>query len=427
MSKFTRELDELQSAGIITPEVAEKIKGYYSERPSLGSNLMVIAFGIIGALLVGMGIVLILAHNWDTLPNWGKLGAGFTPMFLAQAVAGFMIFKKIDNSSWRESISVVLTFSVGTAMAIVSQVYNLDGSFSDFLLTWAILTLPIIYVMRSWMASLLYWLGITWYAIDIGFGIFQRNDAPLYYWPLAIAAIPFYILRIRQHPNSNSIAFHSWVMAVSFTFVLGLGDYADGADLLVSAYITLFSVYMLIGQLPYFSERRLLNNAWLIGGSAGTIFLLLFLTFEWPDLSGKSFDWWMSAPLALWAGLFAAASFLLYRVGSRIGFGNVLSKSYTFIIFLVLFLIGLTEPGISRIVTNVLILVLGIYTIREGALADKLWKMNYGMLILSMLIICRFFDTNISFIARGLLFVGIGVGFFAMNFYVTRKRKTAAV
>jgi hypothetical protein len=179
---------------------------------------------------------------------------------------------------------------------------------------------------------------------------------------------------------------------------------------------------MLIGQLPVFADRRLINNAWLIGGSAGTIGLLLFLTFEWSNLSGRPSEWWLSIPLLIWIILFVIASVLLYIVGKRNGFRNVLSKSYTFIVIVLLVLIGLKEPLISRGLTNVLLLALGIYTIREGAVAGKLWKMNYGLLILSVLTGCRFFDTDMSFVVRGLLFVAIGVGFFAMNLYMIRKR-----
>jgi len=40
-----------------------------------------------------------------------------------------------------------------------------------------------------------------------------------------------------------------------------------------------------------------------------------------------------------------------------------------------------------------------------------------------LLIICRFFDTNLSFVLRGLLFVLVGLGFFAMNYWMIRKRK----
>jgi uncharacterized membrane protein len=425
MPKFTRELEELLANNVITSEVAEKIRAYY-DQPSSGNNRMVIAFGIIGALLVGMGVVLIIAHNWDDLSTSMKLFVGFAPMLVAQAVAGVLVYNHSDSSAWREAVSVVLIFAVATSISIVSQVYNIHGSLEKFLLAWTALTLPIIYVMRSWMASLLFWIGITWYATEAGFGFFRPNHAPSYYWPLAIAAMPFYINLIRKHPNANSISFHNWIIGISMTIVLALGDYNQGEDLLVPAYITMFSAFMLIGQLPYFASRRLITNAWLIGGSAGTIGLLLFMTFEWPNLSGRSTEWWISTPLLIWIFLFVVASVLLYVVGKKIGFRNVLSKSYTFLIVLVLFVIGLSEPLISRGLMNVLILALGVYTIREGAQADKLWKMNYGLLILSTLIMCRFFDTDMSFVIRGLLFVGIGVGFFGMNYYMMKKRRTVA-
>jgi uncharacterized membrane protein len=423
MPKFTRELEELQANGVITSEVAENIRAYY-DKPTAGNNRMVIAFGIIGALLVGMGVVLIIAHNWDNLSTPMKLFVGFAPMLAAQAVAGVLVYKKSGSSAWREGVSVVLIFAVATSISVVSQVYNIHGSLEGFLLAWTVLTLPVIYVLRSWMASLLFWIGITWYATEAGFGLFRPNHPPLYYWPLAIAALPFYFNLIRKHPNANSISFHNWVIAVSVTIVFALGNYNQGEDLLIPAYLTLFSIFLLIGQLPYFANRRLITNSWLVGGSAGIIVLLLFMTFEWPDFSGRTSDWWISTPLFIWIFLFVIACVLLYAVGRKNGFRNVLSKSYTFLIVLLLFVIGLSEPLISRGLTNVLILALGVYTIREGALADKLWKMNYGLLILSILIICRFFDTDMSFVVRGLLFVGIGVGFFGMNYYMMKKRRT---
>lgn len=425
MPKFTRELEELLANGVITPDTAEKIRSYYA-RPTTGTSRMVIAFGIIGALLVGMGVVLIVAHNWDNLSTLGKLAVGFAPMLAAQAAAAVLIYKNSESSAWREAVAVILIFGVATSIAVVSQVYNIHGNMERFLLTWTALTLPVIYVLRSWMASLLFWIGITWYATEAGFGWFRPNHPPSLYLPMAIAALPYYVLLIKRRPDANSISFHNWIIGISVTIVLALGDYNRGEDLLIPAYITLFSVFLLIGQLPYFASRRLLSNAWLIGGSGGTIGLLLFMTFEWPDLSGKPAEWWLSAPLFLWIFLFVVAGALLYVVGRKVGFRNVLSKSYTFLIFLVLFLIGLSEPLISRGLANILILALGVYTIREGALADKLWKMNYGLLILSLLIVCRFFDTDMSFVIRGLLFVGIGVGFFGMNYYMMRKRKAVA-
>ncbi len=40
-----------------------------------------------------------------------------------------------------------------------------------------------------------------------------------------------------------------------------------------------------------------------------------------------------------------------------------------------------------------------------------------------MLIACRFFDTEISFVIRGLLFVVIGIGFFGANYLMHKKQQ----
>lgn len=421
MSKFTRELEELQANGVITPETADRIRAYY-ERPSEGRSLLVIAFGVIGALLVGMGIVLIIAHNWDVLSVPMKLFFGLTPLFVTQGITAVIIFKQIQNKSWREAAAVLLIFAVATAIAIVSQVYNIEGSLESFLVTWMLLILPIMYLLRSSAASILYWVGITWYATEAGYD-YRVSTEVLTYGLLALPAIPFYLNLIRRNPDAASIFSHNWVIAVSVTVALGIGAYMNGGYLLVGAYITLFSIFMMIGQLPYFEERKLGSNSWLVIGSAGIIIILLVLTFDWQDLSRKTSSWWWSVPMYMWVGLMIGASVLLSFLGNRIGFRNVLSKSYTYLIYLVLFLIGLSDTLISRGLTNVLILALGVYTIREGALANKLWKMNYGMLIVALLIVCRFFDTDMSFVIRGLLFVGIGGGFFGMNYYMAKKRK----
>ncbi|HBF19134.1 MAG TPA: DUF2157 domain-containing protein, partial [Cryomorphaceae bacterium] len=45
------------------------------------------------------------------------------------------------------------------------------------------------------------------------------------------------------------------------------------------------------------------------------------------------------------------------------------------------------------------------------------------LLIISILAICRFFDRDLSFVARGILFVSVGVGFFLVNYYTLKKRR----
>ena len=91
-------------------------------------------------------------------------------------------------------------------------------------------------------------------------------------------------------------------------------------------------------------------------------------------------------------------------------------------VFIPIFFIG-TASTIAVVLVNVLVFLLGVFTIREGARKNHLGLLNYGLLIITALIICRFFDTDLSFVARGLLFVGVGAGFFFANYWMIQKRK----
>ncbi|MFT5306512.1 MAG: hypothetical protein ACI89M_002038, partial [Chitinophagales bacterium] len=40
------------------------------------------------------------------------------------------------------------------------------------------------------------------------------------------------------------------------------------------------------------------------------------------------------------------------------------------------------------------------------------------------LVACRFFDSNLSFVFRGLLFILVGLGFFFVNYWMINRRKS---
>ena len=94
----------------------------------------------------------------------------------------------------------------------------------------------------------------------------------------------------------------------------------------------------------------------------------------------------------------------------------------TFAVFILIFMIGLSS-SLAVLLVNVYVLIISVLTIINGAKEDHLGILNYGLLILSALIMCRFFDTDLSFVMRGILFVIVGLGFFAANYLMLKKRK----
>ncbi len=421
-----KDIPELLKAEVISQETADKIRDFYKEKSGQSTSRLFIVFGILGAILVGLGIILIIAHNWDELSRTTKTILSFFPLLFGQLLCGFILIKKQDSIAWKESGTAFLFFAVGACLSLVSQVYNIPGNVSSFLLTWILLCLPLIYVMKSSIASLLYLMGITYYACETSYWTYPSSESYVY-WVLLLTIIPHYYLLYAKKPTSNFLIVHNWLIPLSV--IITLGTIAKQTDeLMFIAYFSLFGLMYLIGDQDFFTKQRTGSNGFKVLGSLGTIVLLLVLSFDWfwEDLRENDF---LLKEIVIAPEFFATAIISIFAIGLLIL--NLKNKSLkeskpitpVFILFIIIFIIGLSSP-LSVVLTNMLVFAIGILTIREGAKLDNLGVLNYGLIIITTLVICRFFDTDLSFVLRGGLFVAVGIGFFATNYWMFKKRKS---
>ncbi len=421
-----KDLPELIQAKVISAETADKITAYYKSREGASNNRQLIAFGILGAILVGLGIILIIAHNWDTLPGVVKTGFAFLPLIVGQALCAFVLLRKPGQIGWRESTASFLFFAVGASVSLVSQIYHIPGDLSSFMLTWMLLCLPIIYVMRSSMASLLYITGISFYALQSGYWNFPHIIS-YSYWVLIAVVLPHYYLLHRRSPRSNFTLFHHWLVPAYLSIALGTVAYST-EEWLYMAYFSLFGLFYLTGNSPLFAQSHTGKNGYRIIGSLGTIVLLLTLSFDWfwkrLYIAGHSAEQVFSAPEFYVAMvLFAGAAWLFFNQQKGRSLSDIKPLSPVFLIFAVIFILGYFVPG-AVVLINLLTLTVGILYIREGGREDHLGLLNFGLLIITALVVCRFFDSDLTFVVRGLMFLTVGVGFFAANYRIIKKRKT---
>lgn len=328
----------------------------------------------------------------------------------------------------REGTGAFLFAAVAISISIVSQVYNIEGNLGNFLLVWMSLSLPIVYVLRSSMASLLYISGITWYACEVSYFSYPHGHA-WWYWLLLVLILPFYYMEfLKDGIKNNFFYFHSWLLALSLTTCLGVFIDNHG-ELMMIAYMCLFSAFVIISELRVFETGRVISNSYLVTGSLGVIISLLILSFDfyWSELNDSSSEHLTEGSEFIVSIVTTVITCILLFVGVRgRSLTEINSKSFAFIVFIVLFFVGMKSPTMAQLLINLVILVFAVHTIRNGAQRNHLGILNYGLLIITALILCRFFDTDFSFVVRGLLFISVGVGFFAANYYMVKKRKRQA-
>lgn len=419
------DLEELLEKGIISSTTADAIQSFYQSKNKPAESRITAIFGVLGAALIGLGIILIVAHNWDDLSRSVKTILAFLPMLIGQGLVGFTLFKKSDRPAWREGSATFLFFAVGACIAMVSQIYGLEGELSSFLLTWLILTLPLIYVMRSSVVSLLFIGGITWYACLHSYNYSSRKQIPWFYWGLMAVATPYFYQLWKYNNKSNAFTFHLWFWTISLAIVIGTFGQSE-STLLWLVYAGLFGLYFLMGSKPIFAERRLISNPLLIIGALGSI--ILFLTTSFADIIEEIFyqkfnlNNIISSPeIYLVILLLLVNIYLISKTVIAKEFGKIHPMKYVCIAFLITFLIGKFTG--SPIFSNLFLLWTGIFYILRGEEKQHLGWLNFGLLILTVLILCRFFDIDMSFVTRGVLFILMGVGFLFANLRIIRKRK----
>lgn len=420
------DIPELIKANVISQETADKIQSYYQSKGSNSGNRLLIVFGILGAILFGLGIILILAHNWDDLSRITKTNLAFIPLVAAQILCGFVLFMKRDSVAWRESTTVFLFFAVGTCISLISQIYNIPGNMSSFLMTWMLLCIPLIYIMKSSVTSLFCLIGITLYACETQYWNSYTDSFPYTYWILLLILLPHYYLLNKKNPESNFVNFHNWLIPISVIITLGTITKENG-DLMYIAYMSLFGLLYLTGNSKFFHDAKLQSNSFKILGTLGTMVLLFMLSFNWfwDELKEDDFliRYIIFSPEFIFSVIIISAAIVFLFMAIKRKPFYIYPLEIVFIIFIGIFIIGIYST-IAVVLINILIFIIGLLTMRNGVKVNRLGILNFGLIIIMTLVICRFFDTDLSFILRGFLFLLVGVGFFVANLIMLKKRKS---
>ncbi len=421
-----KDLPELINANVISADTAEKISAFYRKKEVPSPNRQLLLFSILGALLVGTGVMFIVANQWDELPQSVKTCCAFMLLIVPQLLCGYVLLKKQNKLIWRESSALLLFFAVGANISLVSQIFNINGEMSSFTLTWMLLTVPLIYLLDVSALSLAYLFGTMVYGITARFNAPYPIEEYLF-WFLFLLPLPRYIQHLKKSPENLLFILHHWM--IPFVLIQTLGTLSHGSKMLLyPAYLTMFGIFYFIGNSSFFRNRPLIQNGYLLLGFAGTVIVLLIMTFKpiWTSFAEPHYqfnDLIVMPEFIACVILFTLASILLYRQNKNKPLTDWRLIDVVYILFLIIFILGAGATSLAIILVNLLIFALGLLMLREGVNLSHLGVLNIGMLVIALLVICRSFDTDLTFVVKGILFVLVGIGFFGSNLMMIKKRK----
>ena len=173
-----------------TPRALDLVGGVVSAREW---RRMGLAF-LLGAGLAALatGLAFFIAWNWDDLHRFAKLGLVAGAIV---AALGARLVARPDGILATAMVPVLLLL-VGVLLALAGQIYQSGADRWELFALWALVTLPMVAVARSFFGWLP-WLGLVNTSIALWSGTralglaFLWTDQLAVYWLLAVANIGF--------------------------------------------------------------------------------------------------------------------------------------------------------------------------------------------------------------------------------------------
>ncbi len=431
-SEHRRLMDEIGiwlQEGLISGEQAARLRERYPVPAS--KNWALVVTSVFGSLLVGLGIILLLAHNWDDLTRPVRAGLAYLPVLAALGLCAWYVFSDRSSTGWREGLGTFLGLAVGASLALVAQTYQVGGTFRALTLAWMLLILPSVYILDAVMPALIYLAGITGWAV----GQSSCQDNPTGYWLLLGGLIPFLIWTRRRDPGGIRNGWLMWGTALSMIGGVATCMHTHEPVLWFALYAAFFAVCLLAGELWDRPGVSLWGRPLTLLGGFGMgvmVFLYSFLWF-WNDMNRdiqyygwRRTEWQEATDIAQVAVFMVLYVVLLVLAFRRLkGWPFRLAACFPLVAVVLVALNQVLEGHaiIPAVLMNGYAFVLGLLVVAEGVRETRLDNMNAGLVLLAALLISRFFDADMSILGRGLAFIGLGICFLAANAIMIRRRR----
>lgn len=346
---------------------------------SLPSKL-IITLSILGAVLVGVGVILFMASNWAAIPRWGRLAILLS--FMA-ACYGAGYYMRYESGGYpRVGASVILLGSIvfGANIYLIAQMFHISTHYPNGMLMWGLGVLPVAYSL---------------------------NLRPPLFMSLLLLVI--------------------WTgMEASFHFRGG------GSEIVyVMIYFMLGIVLMAIGHL-HDASSFLRGMAWpyYFFGLFLTLCAGYVMTFDVLDENLGS-----PALIAFYSGLAlvfvssGAASISMDKSGQRV----MRSIELGILAFLMIMAFALSmyfPDGVSRVsgtfdrvIASVIYFMLIIGAVVAGYIGRRAVYVNLGLLFFVLFVIGRYFDVFYRLMPRSLFFIAGGLLLIGGSIVLERQRR----
>jgi Predicted membrane protein (DUF2157) len=426
MSKHARwlatEIERWVGGNLITAEQAARLRALYSVAEAPVAWGLIVFFGI-GAVIIGLGVILMFAYNWDAIPKAGKLALVLGATAGAHAF-GLALRVKPDWRAWLgEGLALLGTMLFGAGIWLIAQIYHIDEHYPNGFLYWGLGALAMAWALPSAGQAIIAAVSLTIWTCSEIVGFNTTVDIASLILVLGIGPL---VWRLQ-----SAILMAVTLVALYVVLLFNAGEWGSGGAVFLTA-LSLSTLLIAGGRLVanlvperalvvmrFFGFTGALLCAYIAGFHDVADDVLRDVSRHGGGMPGLSLYRWGVTILAVTAWAWTAARPAVRRL--------VALEEWLFPAALLFCqAVVLTGQGgeevLVALVFNLLVLFVGAMWAVRGCREGRLRPTVLGSLLIAALVFARYFDLFDSLAARGLVFVGFGAALFAEGFYYRRLR-----
>ncbi|MCE5341389.1 MAG: DUF2157 domain-containing protein [Planctomycetaceae bacterium] len=426
------EMEKWAREGVIGVAQMQSIKNLYPQ-PQIKKSVpwALLVFSGIGAVIIGLGVILLFAYNWDKMGKYAKLSVVFGSLIIAH-FTGITIFIRSQRfKGIGESLCVLGTMLFGAGIWLVAQIYHIDEHYPNAFLFWGLGAMLMAWTMPSVIQAILAAVLFTiWAACESG----NFSCSVPYVFILLAALLPV------AYGKSSRLLITILLLAFSISAIFVVSSYDNymSGEMVLPVLLGLFSLYIAAGVIHQkVVKYDLLAPYYFFVGLAGYFITLYILGFsdvlrEVVNIrnllnAGVLLYWFVPSGIAFLGWCYVLKRILVKDSFRFFSYDLFFVPLMPFLIFYFCFGTMHAFQWVLAAILNLVFLVHAVTMMGRGCMNAYLMPTIFGSLLLIAIMIARFIDFVDNLALRGVIFLVVGILIFSQGFFYVRAKKEKAL